>query len=73
MNPVDKYHKWVQWSAEDGAYLGKCPDLITGVHGADPVTVYAELCEVVADVVRYFEGKGKALPRAKVRPMQDVA
>ena len=67
MNPVDKYHKWVQWSAEDGAYLGKCPDLIT-VYGADP-----DLCEVVADIVRYFEGKGKALPRAKVRPMQDVA
>jgi len=51
MKPSDRYHKWVEWSDEDQAYLGKCPDLITGIHGADPKRVYADLCEVVEDVV----------------------
>lgn len=73
MNTADKYHKWVEWSDEDSAYLGRCPDLITGIHGDDPVKVYADLCEVVADVLDAFEKEGRALPRPKVRPMQDVA
>ena len=33
METIDRYHKWVAWSEEDGVYIGKCPDLITGVHG----------------------------------------
>lgn len=36
MKPGDRYHKWVEWSDEDEAYLGKCPDLITGIHGMSP-------------------------------------
>ena len=31
MKTSDKYHKWIEWSDEDRAYLGKCPDLITGI------------------------------------------
>ena len=73
MRTADQYHKWVEWSNEDQTYIGKCPDLITGIHGDDPVRLYAELCEVVADVVRHFEAERRPLPVPKTRPMQEVA
>ena len=50
MKTGDQYHKWVEWSDEDQAYIGKCPDLITGIHGSDPVQVFADLCETVASI-----------------------
>jgi hypothetical protein len=39
MKESDQYHKWVEWSEEDQAYIGKCPDLITGIRlqAATPV------------------------------------
>ena len=73
MKASDQYHKWVEWSKEDQAYIGKCPDLITGIHGDDPVRLYAELCEVVEEVVQHFEIKGRTLPISRTRPMQEVA
>ena len=73
MRTGDQYHKWVEWSDEDQTYVGKCPDIITGIHGDDPVHLYAELCEVVEDVLRHFEAEGRALPAPRTRPMQEVA
>lgn len=73
MKDFDKYHKWVEWSDEDQVYIGRCPDLITGIHGDDPVVLYGELCEVVQDVVNHFKAEGRALPPPKVRPMSEVA
>ena len=73
MKESDQYHKWVEWSEEDQSYIGKCPDLITGIHGDDPVRLYGELCEVVEDVIRHFEAEGRILPSPRVRPMQEVA
>lgn len=73
MKTADRYLKWVEWSEEDQAYLGKCPDLITGIHGDDPVRVYAELCEVVEDVIKHFETTGKTLPASRTRPMMELA
>jgi hypothetical protein len=73
MKDLDRYHKWVEWSDEDNVYIGKCPDLITGIHGADPVTLYGELCEVVQDVINHFNKEGHPLPEPRVRPMRDVA
>jgi predicted RNase H-like HicB family nuclease len=72
MKHSDRYHKWVEWSDEDQAYIGKCPDLITGIHGDDPKQVYSDLCEVVDDVIVHLESEGRSLPSPKVRPMQDV-
>ncbi len=72
MKLLDQYHKWVEWSDEDQTYIGKCPDLITGIHGDDPVRLYAELCAVVDDVIRHFQATGRVLPRPRVRPMQEV-
>ncbi len=60
MRLSDRYHKWVEWSEEDKTYLGKCPDLITGIHGDDPVRLYAELCDTVEDVINYFEAEGRS-------------
>jgi len=73
MKDSDKYHKWVEWSDEDQVYVGKCPDLITGIHGDDPVALYGELCAVVEEVVNHFAAEGRRLPSAKVRPMSEVA
>ena len=72
MRPSDRYHKWVEWSDEDGTYLGRCPDLITGIHGDDPVRLYAELCEVVDDVIEHFETEGRVLPPARIQPLAGV-
>ena len=72
MKTSDRYHKWVEWSEEDGAYIGRCPDLITGIHGDDPVRVYRELCEVVDEVIAHFESQVRPLPQPSVRPMQEV-
>ena len=69
---IDRYHKWVEWSDEDGVYIGRCPDLITGIHGDDPVQVYEELCEVIADVIDDFETRGQPLPDPRVRPVLQV-
>ena len=57
MKATDRYHKWIEWSEEDRVYIGKCPDLITGIHGDNPVEVYAELCHVVEDVIHDFEAR----------------
>src|SRR5687768_6002219 len=67
MKTSDQYHKWIEWSQEDKVYVGKCPDLITGIHGDDPVRLYAELCDVVAEVVSHFETTSRALPTPKTR------
>ncbi len=72
MKEIDQYHKWVEWSEEDQTYIGKCPDLISGIHGDDPVKLYGELCEVIEDVIRHFEGEGRELPCPRIRPMQEV-
>ncbi len=73
MKRSDQYHKWIEWSEEDRTYLGKCPDLITGIHGDNPVRLYADLCQVVDEVVSHFEAEGRALPAPRTRPMQEVA
>ena len=72
MKQSDQYHKWVEWSEEDQTYIGKCPDLIMGIHGDNPVRLYSELCEVVEDVVRHFVADGRPLPTPRIRPMQEV-
>ena len=45
MRASDRYHKWIEWSDEDNAYLGRCPGVITRIHGSDPMRLYRELCE----------------------------
>jgi len=56
----------------DQVYIGKCPDLMTGIHGDEPIQLYSELCEVVEDVIHHFESEGRSIPIPKIRPMQEV-
>ena len=44
----------------------------TGIHGDDPKKVYAELCEVIEDVLAHLESEGRPMRAPKVRPMQEV-
>ncbi len=65
MKQSDKYLKIVEWSEEDGSYVGTCPGLIYGgVHGDDETKVYEELCQVVAEAIELYEADGKPLPPA---------
>ena len=73
MKASDQYPKWIEWSEEDQTYIGKCPDLITGIHGDSPMQLYNELCEVIEDVIQHFAKEGRELPSPKVRPMREVA
>ncbi len=73
MRTIDEYLRWVEWSEEDQVYIGKCPDLITGIHGDDPVQVYRELNEVVQEVIDEFERSGRPLPVPRTRPMMEVS
>jgi predicted RNase H-like HicB family nuclease len=72
MKPIDRCHKWVEWSEEDQVYIGKCPDLVTGFHGNDAQQVYREPCEVLEEAIAHFESEGRPLPPPSVRPMQAV-
>jgi predicted RNase H-like HicB family nuclease len=73
MKVSDQYHKWVEWSEEDQAYIGKCPDLITGIHGDDPVRVYQDLCEMLDEVISHFQESGRELPRSRTKPMMEIS
>ena len=72
MKTIDEYHRWVEWNDEDQVYIGRCPDLITGIHGDDPVQVYKELGHVVQDVIDHFQEQGRELPPPRTRPMMEV-
>lgn len=73
MKAIDHYHRWVEWSDEDQVYIGKCPDLITGIHGDDPVQVYKELGKTVLEMIDHFQKAGRKLPPARTRPMMEVS
>jgi predicted RNase H-like HicB family nuclease len=79
MNKGDKYVKLVEWSDADGCFIGSCPELFYGgCHGADPKSVFAELCAITEETVQLYEQDGKPLPapmsgRDSVNAMQSVA
>ena len=65
MKPSDNYLKIVQWSEEDGCYVGTCPGLIRGgVHGENEAAVYRELCRVVEEAIELYQADHKPLPLA---------
>ena len=74
MKTEDLYHKFVQWSEEDGLYVGYCPDLFPagGVcHGKTSLAAYKALCEIVADTVATAAAEGLTLPPCRTRPMTE--
>lgn len=68
MKLSDQYHKWIEWSEEDQIYIGKCPGLITGIHGDNPTELYGELCEVVEDIIQHFSRKAENYRRHEFVP-----
>lgn len=64
MKAGDEYLKIVQWSEEDGCYVGTCPGVLRGgVHGDDETAVYKELCEVVAETIELYKTNARPLPK----------
>jgi predicted RNase H-like HicB family nuclease len=63
MKDSARYAKIVEWSDEDGCYVGSSPGLFYGgCHGDDEQQVFAELCEVVEETVQLYHKDGKPLP-----------
>lgn len=63
MKPSSDYVKIVEWSDEDQCFVGSCPGLLFGgCHGDDEQLVFAELCELVDEVIDLYQQEGKPLP-----------
>ncbi len=57
------YVKIVEWSDEDGCFVGLCPELFSGgTHGDDEAKVYAALCAIVEEAVEDLLTEGRKLP-----------
>ena len=69
------YHHWVEWSPEDSAFIGYCPDLFMGgaCHGSDEAKVYARLMTLVREEIKDLHAAGKPMPAVIVRPMRELA
>jgi predicted RNase H-like HicB family nuclease len=63
MKESDRYVKIVEWSEEDGCYVGTAPGLFYGgCHGDDQQKVFAELCQIVDETIELCHKDGKPLP-----------
>lgn len=63
MKDSDRYAKVVEWSIEDGCYVGSAPGLLFGgCHGSDEQAVFAELCQIVDETIEILKAEGKPLP-----------
>ncbi len=57
--------KMVEWSETDQCFVGSCPGLFYGgCHGPDEQQVFAELGEIVEEVIELYQQDGKPLPPA---------
>ena len=58
-----RYTKFVEWSEEDGVFVGRCPGLFHGgVHGRDEAAVYKDLCAAVEEWIELLNKDGTPLP-----------
>ena len=79
MDDGDKYVKLIEWSDDDGCFIGSCPELFYGgCHGDDPQAVFGELCQIVRETITLYKTDGKPLPkplsgRDFVNAMQRIA
>lgn len=63
MKESARYTKIVEWSDVDQCFIGSCPDLFYGgCHGDDEQAVFAELCDIVEEVIAVYKQEGKPLP-----------
>jgi predicted RNase H-like HicB family nuclease len=79
MKESTRYVKIVEWSDEDGCYVGSSPGLLYGgCHGEDEQEVFAQLCQIVEEAIDLYHQDGKPLPpptsgRDIVNMLQSVA
>jgi predicted RNase H-like HicB family nuclease len=65
MKPEKAYMKVVEWSEEDGCYVGSAPPLIGQCcHGGTEEEVYRQLAVIVPDVIQTYAGRGFKLPES---------
>lgn len=63
MKESNRYIKVVEWSDEDGCYVGSSPGLLFGgCHGDDERQVFDELCQIVEETIELYHQDGKPLP-----------
>lgn len=63
MSKADRYLRLVEWSDEDGCFIGSCPELFYGgCHGPNPRVVFSELCDLIEASVRVYQAEGCPLP-----------
>ena len=63
MTKSARYIKIVEWSDEDGAFVGQCPGVIGPCcPGADEAVVYRELCEIVSEWLEQAVQDNRPLP-----------
>ena len=63
MKESARYIKIVEWSDEDECYIGTSPGLMYGgCHGDDEKAVFAELCDIVEEIIELYHEDGKPLP-----------
>ena len=59
MKESARYVKIVEWSEDDQCFVGSCPGLFYGgCHGNDEKEVFAEICEIVEEVLALTSKKG---------------
>jgi predicted HicB family RNase H-like nuclease len=65
MKKRDRYLKIVEWSDEDGCYVGSVPGFLGPCcHGAREDAVYRQLCEILDEWIEVHEKDGIPLPEA---------
>ena len=68
MKTSDRFLKIVEWSNEDGCYVGSVPGWIGPCcHGENEAEVYKELCDVVDEWIEIYEKDGRPLPPPTAR------
>lgn len=69
------YHHWVEWSQDDEAYIGYCPDLFRGgvCHHEDEVAAYQKLVTLIDEELEDIESEGREYPPVRTRPMMEPA
>lgn len=61
-----QYAKFVEWSADDECFIGRCPEIMLGgIHGDDEAMVYVELCRAVEEMLSLIHSDGGKLPEAR--------
>ena len=67
MKESDHYIKIVEWSDEEGCFVGSCPGIIDACcHRDDEIQVYTELCQIVNEWIETIKNDGKPLPSPTV-------